>query len=346
MSLPLRNGQQWTLAARGFASAGLHGWIPQLAGALTAARHLIVRLVGSRRLCIDVCRSHTRRGDTSPGSNERRGGDVPGRMLVTGGAGFVGSHLCEYLHARGADVLCLDDFSGGSPGNLASLERRPSFTVVGWDLERPEREYGPLVTVFHCGRRRGPTQRDADLRGTRNALEIARRARAVFVLVSSDEPGENEAAESVARSFGLEHGLPIRIARVAELYGPRQGATPERTVALLIARAVAGEPIEVPGDGSSLLRPCHVDDVVAGLVSLACASGQDTALLASERTVTWLELATKVLEATGSNAPIVLGSSLCKSSRPSDNEGMRLAGWEPATNLEDGLALTIAWVRE
>ena len=270
---------------------------------------------------------------------------MPRRVLVTGGAGFVGSHLCEYLHTHGDDVVCLDDFSRGSPRNVASLERRHRFTLVDWDIGRAQLQYGPLEVVFHLSRGRRHAHGEMDRLGTRNALEIARQAGAVFVLVASDEPGENETAEADAISFGLDHDTPIRIARVAEVYGPRQVAAPERTVARLVARVVAGEPIDVPGDGSSPLRPCHVTDVAKGLVTLASASGQRTVLLAGEQDVTFLELAHTVLRAAESEVPIVLGAPLGPSGSRRDEGAERLAGWEPTITLQEGLVPTIAWAR-
>jgi nucleoside-diphosphate-sugar epimerase len=279
---------------------------------------------------------------------------VKGRVLVAGGAGFLGSHLCARLHAEGIAVVCLDDFSRGSPANVASLERRDGFTLVDWDITRPQLRYGAFDTVFHLARGQpqseGPGDPDVDLRGTLNALEIARRAGALFILVSSARrgPGEDPAAEPLALAFVRDHGMSLRIARIHEAYGPRQTVAPHRTVATLAARAVAGESLEIPGDGTTTLRPCYVTDVVQGLLALLGEDLEGPVDLASEQRVSLLELASQVLRVAESESPIALGGRPLDGTDPVGWEmgpSARLTSWEPRVALEEGLASTVAWAR-
>jgi dTDP-glucose 4,6-dehydratase len=264
------------------------------------------------------------------------------RVLVTGGAGFVGGHLCEALLARGADVVCVDDLSTSAPDAQRRLAGRPGYYFLEHDVSEPlPKEYGDARydTVFHLASPASPIDYlkmpTATLRagshGTEVALGIAERCGARFVLASTSEvygdPLEHpqregywgnvnpigprsvydEAkryAEALAFAYLRERGLSIGVARIFNTYGPRMRADDGRAVPTFCRQALDGEPITVSGNGSQTRSLTYVDDTVVGLLALALSDFAGPVNIGNPDELTVLRIAELIREIAGSSAPI------------------------------------------
>ncbi|MGH9091370.1 MAG: UDP-glucuronic acid decarboxylase family protein [Acidimicrobiales bacterium] len=304
------------------------------------------------------------------------------RVLVAGGAGFIGSHLCDRLVARGDRVACVDDLSTGRVANVAHLLDHPAFSLVEADVSREVPVEGPLDAVCHLA---SPASPPAYLRrpmetlavgseGTRRLLEVADAHGARFLLASTSEVYGDPAvhpqvesyrgnvdpvgprsvydeakrfAEALTMASHRARGTDVAVARIFNTYGPRLSPGDGRVVSNFVVQALAGEPLTVYGDGTQTRSLCYVDDEVGGL--LALLGSQETGPVnvgnPDERTV--LDLAERVLEATGSRSgiafrplPVDDPTRRC----PDISLARRALGWEPTTSLEDGLAATVAYV--
>ncbi|MEW2353856.1 NAD-dependent epimerase/dehydratase family protein [Spirillospora sp. NPDC029432] len=307
------------------------------------------------------------------------------RAVVTGGAGFLGSHLCEALLARDISVVCLDNLLTGSARTIAHLLPRRDFTFLQSDVTRPVRVEGPVGYVFHLASAASPADYlrwpiqtlEVGSQGTRNALELARRKDARFLLASTSEvygdPLEHPQRESYwgnvnpvgprsvydeAKRFGealtsaFRHsrGLDAAIVRIFNTYGPRMRPDDGRAIPTFVRQALRNEPLTVTGDGSQTRSICHVDDTVRGIVELGLAGHSGPMNIGSPYETSMLELARRIIDLTGSRSPIRFID------RPVDDPAVRrpdtsLAraelGWEPAVTVEEGLRGTIEWfVRE
>jgi dTDP-glucose 4,6-dehydratase len=307
-----------------------------------------------------------------------------GRVVVTGGAGFLGSWLCERLLDDGAEVVCLDSLVTGSRANIAELESRPGFSFVEADVCDPIAVEGPVDVVFHLASVASPvhylrlpleTLRTGSV-GTTNALELADRTGARFLLASTSEvygdPLEHPQHESYwgnvnpigprsvydeAKRFGEAttaayrrcRGVDATIARIFNTYGPRMALDDGRVVPAFIQQALNGEPLTVAGDGSQTRSLCWVEDTVDGLVRLAGSPYAGPVNIGGDDETTVLELATTIRRLAGS------ASSIGSVPLPQDDPQLRcpditeaagLLGWRPRTPLEDGLSATVAWVRQ
>lgn len=306
---------------------------------------------------------------------------VRGRVLVTGGAGFLGSHLCERLLAEGYEVVCLDNLLTGVHENIAPLLPDPQFTFVRGDVTAPILLESRVDAVLHFASPASPkdyaqypihTLKVGAL-GTYHSLGLAKAQGASFLLASSSEvygdPQVNpqpetywghvnpigprsvydEAkrfAESLSVAYRQTHRLNIRIARIFNTYGPRMRLDDGRALPTFIGQALRGQPLTVHGEGTQTRSFCYVSDMVDGLLRLFNAGVNDPVNLGNPDEITIRELAELVIELTGSR------STLAFVPRPLDDPGVRrpditraraLLGWEPAVNLRTGVGETIEW---
>jgi dTDP-glucose 4,6-dehydratase len=303
--------------------------------------------------------------------------------VVTGGAGFVGSHLCEYLLARDWRVICIDNLDTGSLENVRHLrddrfEFRYHNCVEYIDVD------GPVDAVFHLASPASPVDYlrlplhtlKVGSYGTHNALGLAKFKRARFLIASTSEvygdPQEHpqreeywgnvnpvgprgvydEAkryAEALTMAYHRQQGVDTHIARIFNTYGPRMRAHDGRAMPNFLRQALAGEPITVYGDGTQTRSFCYVDDMVDGLVRLAMSDEHFPVNLGNPQEMTLLDLAEKIQRETGSSSQIVfegLPTDDPKVRQPDIGRAREILGWEPAIPLEEGLRRTIASLRD
>jgi len=304
------------------------------------------------------------------------------RAIVTGGAGFLGSHLCEELINRGHEVVCVDSLISGSTQNLAHVLGRPELTFLRQDVSLSVDVPGPVDTIFHLASLASP--RDyvefpietlhAGSLGTNNCLELARARRARFVMASTSEVyGDplihpqtetywgnvnpvgirsvyDEAkrfSEAMAMAYRRAHGVDVKIARIFNTYGPRLRPHDGRVVSNLLAQALEGEPLTVYGEGTQTRSFCYVDDQIRGLLSLDQAEVAGPVNIGNPAEITILELVSKVLAVTGSASPVVfepLPPDDPARRQPDISLAKRLLGWEPVVSLTEGLRRTADWL--
>jgi len=306
------------------------------------------------------------------------------RALVTGGAGFVGSWLCERLLDDGAEVWCVDSFMTGSPEKVAHLMPRAGFHLVEADVSLGVPDPGPLDVVFHLACPASPvhylrlpleTLRVAS-DGTVHAIELARRHEARFVLASTSEvygdplvhPQREDYwghvnpigprsvydegkrfAEATAMAYRRTHGVDVGIARIFNTFGPRMSLDDGRVVPAFLRAALTDEPLPVAGDGSQTRSLCWVEDTVDGLVRLAASDDAGPVNLGNDGETTMLELARTVIELTGSRSTIdnvPLPEDDPKVRRPDLQRARELLGWEPRMSVEEGLKRTVRWMED
>ncbi|RFU38575.1 NAD-dependent epimerase/dehydratase family protein [Actinomadura logoneensis] len=305
------------------------------------------------------------------------------RAVVTGGAGFLGSHLCEALLDRGSAVVCVDNLLTGTHENVARLAGRPGFRFLHRDVTRPLDVPGPVSHVLHFASAASPADYlrlpiqtlDVGSQGTRNALELAERKGARFVLASTSEVyGDplvhpqpegywgnvnpvgprsvyDEAkrfGEALTAAFRQARGLDTAIVRIFNTYGPRMRPDDGRAIPTFLRQALAGEPLTVTGDGTQTRSICHVSDTVRGIVLLAESGHPGPMNIGSPFEISMADLAAVVIELTGSR------STIRYVERPVDDPGVRrpdtslarrALGWEPGVPVEKGLLDTLDWFR-
>jgi len=305
------------------------------------------------------------------------------RFVVTGAAGFIGSHLCERLLAEGHEVVGLDNFLTGSRRNLEELEGKPGFDFREHDVTEPFDVEPPVHGVFHLASAASPVMYMrypvetllAGSHGTRNALELARRHRARFLLASTSEvygdPLEHPQretywgnvnpvgprscydeskrfAEALTMAYHRRYGLRTTIARIFNTYGPRMQLDDGRVVPAFIDQALSGQPITVFGDGSQTRSFCYVTDLVDGLCRLIHSEERYPINLGNPHEMTILEFAELIRRLTGSQVPIrfqPLPQDDPKRRRPDISKARSILGWEPTTPIEEGLRRTIEYFR-
>ena len=303
------------------------------------------------------------------------------RFLVTGGAGFLGSHLCDRLLALGHRVVGMDNLSTGSRANLAHLDDHPSFEFVLHDVTDFIEVDGPLDGIFHLASPASP--RDylehpiptlkVGAMGTHRALGLARAKGARFLLASTSEVyGDplvhpqperywgnvnpvgprsvyDEAkrfAEALTIAYGRVHGVDTRIARIFNTYGPRMRPNDGRVISNFIVQALHGEPLTVYGDGSQTRSFCYVDDLIEGMTRLFEYGDGLPTNLGNPHESTVLQLAERVLELTGSQSEIVhapLPEDDPKTRCPDLSRARELLDWQPTVALDDGIRRTIGY---
>lgn len=303
------------------------------------------------------------------------------RALVTGGAGFVGSHLCEQLLDTGTAVVALDNFATSTPDNIATLRDRAGFDLVRHDVTEPLPPLGRFAVVFHLASAASPpdylrlpieTLRAGSL-GTAHALELAQHDRARFVLASTSEvygdPGVHpqpedywghvnpvgprsvydEAkryAEALTMAFRRERGVNTGIARIFNTYGPRMRADDGRMVPTFIAQALAEEPLTIAGDGEQTRSLCYVEDTVRGLRALARADHPGPVNIGNPHELSVRRLAEEVRAAIGSRSPLEYVAGAVDDPRrrcPDISLARRALGWRPTVDRAEGLRRTIDW---
>jgi dTDP-glucose 4,6-dehydratase len=309
---------------------------------------------------------------------------APRRVVVTGGAGFLGSHLCSELLARGAEVVCLDNFLTGSPANVAHLMTDPAFQLVRCDVTDFIHVPGPVDLVLHFASPASPldylqlpihTLKVGSI-GTGHALGLAKDKGARFLIASTSEvygdPQEHpqredywghvnpvgprgvydEAkryAEALTTAYRTTHGVDTAVVRIFNTYGPRMRPHDGRAIPTFVRQALAGEPLTVAGDGSQTRSVCYVDDLVRGILALAASDHAGPVNIGnpSERTV--LQIAQDVLAATGSTSGIEFIERPVDDPtvrRPDTTLAREVLGWEPQVAWADGLERTVAWFRD
>ncbi len=305
------------------------------------------------------------------------------RAVVTGGAGFLGSHICERLLTEGWSVVCVDNFLTASRGNVAHLSDHDGFELVEHDITTPLFPDGAVELVAHFASPASPPQYLANpihtLKvgglGTLHALGIAKDKRARFILASTSEVyGDPEVnpqpesyrgsvstvgprgvydeakryAEALTMAYHREHGVDTCIARIFNTYGPRLSPGDGRAIPNFVAQALTGEPLTVYGDGSQTRSFCYVDDLVAGLATLIERGDGEPTNIGNPDEQTIIELAKLVVELTASSSPIEhrpLPEDDPKVRRPDITRAQELLGWSPQVSLRAGLQRTIDWVR-
>lgn len=303
------------------------------------------------------------------------------RVLVTGGAGFIGSHLCERLVSEGHDVVCLDNLCTGELRNIAQLQGNRRFRFVLADATVPINL--EVDRVAHLASPASPVDYSrlavetmlVNSLGTYQALEVARKNKARFLLASTSEvygdpleapQGEgyhgnvnpvgpracyDEAkrfAEALTSSYRRIYGLHTIILRIFNTFGPRMRREDGRVVPNLILQAIAGEPLTVYGDGSQTRSFCYVDDLVEGIYRalVVDAAVGEVINLGNDSEMTVLELADRVKEITGSSSTITyqpLPEDDPQRRRPRLDKARAILGWEPEVELEEGLRRVVEW---
>jgi dTDP-glucose 4,6-dehydratase len=306
------------------------------------------------------------------------------RVVVTGGAGFVGSHLCERLLAEGAEVRCVDSFVTGARANVEHLLHHDGFSLVEADVCDGIDAPGPVDFVLHLASAASPvhylrlpveTLRTGSV-GTTNALDLAEDRGARFLLASTSEvygdPLEHpqretywgnvnpigprsvydEAkrfSEALTAAYRRTRGVDTVIARIFNTYGPRMAVADGRVVPTFVRQALEQEPITVAGDGSQTRSLCYVDDTVEGLLRLALSGSAGPVNIGNEEEVTILELARTIRELTGSRSEIGfvdLPEDDPKLRRPDLTRARTELGWSPTTPPSDGLKRTVRWIED
>jgi dTDP-glucose 4,6-dehydratase len=305
--------------------------------------------------------------------------DTMPTSLVTGGAGFLGSHLCEALLGRGHRVICLDNLETGSLANIDHL-RDDGFVFMNHDVIEHIRLDEPLDYVYHLAALASPIDYlrlplhslKAGSYGTHNALGLAKFKRARFVLASTSEVyGDPQVhpqpetywghvnpvgprgvydeakryAEALTMAYHRQQGVNTSIARIFNTYGARMRPNDGRAVPTFLRQALEARPLTVFGDGSQTRSFCYVDDLIRGLVLLAESSEHLPVNLGNPDEKSLLELAELVVRLTGSSSQIVFEALPVDDPQvrqPDSTRAKQLLGWEPEIELEDGLRRTIA----
>jgi nucleoside-diphosphate-sugar epimerase len=305
------------------------------------------------------------------------------RIVVAGGAGFLGSHICEALLARGDAVICVDNLCTGARDNIEHLVEHPSFEFLEQDICTPLDIVGPLYAVLDFACPASPKDFETmpleilavSSTGVRNLLELAERSGARFLFTSTSEVyGDPQVhpqpesywgnvnsigprscydeakrfGEALTMAFHRSRGVDVRIVRIFNTYGPRMRPADGRVVINFLVAALANEPITVYGDGLQTRSFCYVDDEVRGLLALVDSDVTVPVNVGNPNEFTVLELAHIVREIVGSSSEIV------HLPRPQDDPSLRqpditrartLLGWEPEIQLREGLVPMIEWLR-
>jgi dTDP-glucose 4,6-dehydratase len=306
------------------------------------------------------------------------------RFLITGGAGFIGSHLCEYFLAKGHPVICLDNFLTGNKRNIRHLLSDRKFSFVNHNISKPIKVKGPVHAVLHFASPASPpdylkypipTLKVGAL-GTHNALGIAKEKRSVFLLASTSEvygdPLVNPQSESywgnvnpvgprgvydeakrfaeaITLAYHRQHRIDTKIVRIFNTYGPRMRPQDGRVIPNFFSQALLGKPITVYGDGSQTRSYCYVDDLIRGIDKLIHSRWNAPVNLGNPNELSVLKLAKVIIRLTGSKSRVVyeeLPVDDPKVRCPNIALARKLLKWTPQVPLEKGLVRTLAYFRE
>ena len=301
------------------------------------------------------------------------------KAIITGGAGFIGSHLCDLLLARDHSVICLDNLLTSDASNLQHLTDDARFQFIKHNIVDPFEIDTEIDYVLHLASPASPPDFQrfpieimrAGSLGTFNALEMAREKKAMFLLASTSEvygdPLQNpqneeywgnvnpigprsvydEAkrfSEALTMAYHRQYGLDTRIVRIFNTYGPRMRKDDGRVVPALITQALQGEPLTVFGNGSQTRSFCYVSDLVEGIYQLILSDVSSPVNLGNPAEISILELAQKIIQLTGSNSPVhykSLPEDEPRVRQPDISKAEKLLQWQPQVTLEDGLQRTI-----
>ena len=308
----------------------------------------------------------------------------PGRVVITGGAGFVGSHLCERFLEDGSEVVCIDNLITGRTANVQHLMERDDFLFVSADVSKGVYVDGPVDAVLHFASPASPVDYlrfpiqtlKVGALGTHNALGLAKAKEARFVLASTSEvygdplvhPQTEDYwgnvnpigprgvydegkrfGEAIVMAYHRTHGIQTRIVRIFNTIGERMRPDDGRAVPTFITQAMRGEALTVHGDGSQTRSVGHVDDLVEGVVRLLASDVTDPVNIGNPHESTVLELAEQVRRIAGGSSEIVFVDRPVDDPtvrRPDITRARELLGWEPRVSVEDALRRTIEWFRQ
>lgn len=306
------------------------------------------------------------------------------RAVVTGGAGFLGSHLCDAMTLRGWEIVCIDNLITGARENIQHLEKNSGFQFMRHDVSESLEAEDPVNAVIHFA---SPASPDDYLKfpietlkvgslGTFHALELARKKSARFLLASTSECyGDPEVSpqpesywghvnsigprsvydeakrfsEAATMAYHRKHGVDTRIVRIFNTYGPRMRLNDGRALPNFLFQALSGEPITVYGDGKQTRSFCYVSDLIEGILRLLDSSEHFPVNIGNPHEITILEFAERIRTMTGNRAEIVhrpLPQDDPKRRQPDITKAKRLLKWEPKVPLEDGLRLTLDYFQK
>ena len=306
------------------------------------------------------------------------------RILVTGGAGFIGSHLCEFLLSKGHEIICMDNLITGNQGNIQHLMGHPKFTYVDHDVSKHISIEGPVDIIMHFASPASPIDYlkipiqtlKAGALGTYNLLGLAKDKKAKFMLASTSEvygdPLVNpqpetywgnvnpvgprgcydEAkrfAEALTMAYHRIHKLDTKIVRIFNTYGPRNRANDGRVVPAFINQALLNQDITVFGDGKQTRSFCYVSDLIEGIYKLMNSSINEPVNLGNPREMTILQFAEEIIKLTKSNSKIVHKPLPVDDPHvrcPDITKAKKELHWEPKVFLQEGLTKTIEFFRE
>jgi dTDP-glucose 4,6-dehydratase len=305
------------------------------------------------------------------------------RTVITGGAGFIGSHLCERFLNEGHEVLCVDNFITGNAANIELLRNNDRFTFIRHDISHPLEIDGPVDHVLHFAspaspvdylRHPIPTLKVGSL-GTHNTLGMAKLKNARFLLASTSEVyGDPEVhpqredywghvnpigirgvydeakrfAEAMTMAYHRYHGVDTHIVRIFNTYGPRMRLDDGRVVPNLMGQALRGEPMTVYGDGSQTRSFCYVSDLVEGIYRLLFCDFHEPVNLGNPNEVSILDFTKEIQQLSGSQSQIVfkpLPQDDPKVRRPDITRARQLLGWEPQVDRREGMRRTLEYFR-
>jgi len=306
-----------------------------------------------------------------------------GRALITGGAGFLGSHLCDLFLARGHEVICVDNFLTGSPENIKHLFGRDDFSFIKHDVTNYIYVEGPVDYVLHFASPASPidylekpiqTLKVGSL-GTHKTLGLAKDKKARYLIASTSEvygdplvhPQKEDYwgnvnpvgprgvydeakrfAEAMTMAYHRTHGVETRIVRIFNTYGERMRLNDGRVVPAFISQALRNEPLTVFGDGSQTRSFCYVSDLVDGIYRLLMSDEANPTNIGNPAEMTVLQFAETIKRLVGTDAPIEflpLPTDDPKVRRPDITKARTILGWEPRVPLEEGLTRTIDYFR-
>jgi len=305
------------------------------------------------------------------------------RTLITGGAGFLGSHLCDYLIEKGHEVICIDNLSTGNMENISHLMGKKRFSFIQYDVTNYLHVDGELHNILHFASPASPidylrmpiqTLKVGSL-GTHKALGLALSKKARFLLASTSEcygdplvhpqtedywgnvnpvgprgvyDEAKRFAESMTMAYHRYHGIQTRIVRIFNTYGPRMRLEDGRALPAFMGQCLRGDDLTVFGDGTQTRSFCYVDDLVEGICRLLSSGEVYPVNLGNPDEINLLELAHRILGVTGSRSRIVyrpLPEDDPKVRRPDIGKAKRLLGWEPRVSLDEGLQRVLPYFR-
>jgi len=306
------------------------------------------------------------------------------RAVITGGAGFLGSHLCDYLVKKGWDVLCLDNFVTGSDSNISHLFSHPRFRFEERDVSKSIEVAGPVDAVLHFASPASPPDYlkypietlNVGSYGTQNALEVARNKNARFMQASTSECyGDPEVSpqpetywghvnpigpravydeakrfsEALTMAYYRYYNVDTRIVRIFNTYGPRMRLNDGRALPNFLYQALSGEPITVYGDGKQTRSFCYVSDLIEGIYRLLESSEHEPVNIGNPAELTIMEFAERIRALVGAKVPIMhqpLPQDDPKQRCPDISKAKRILNWEPKVNLEEGLRITYDYFKQ